>query len=230
MAGRGRGRGRGGGGALKELSAATQEADASYEWHTATASQPPLLFPPAPTPKPVQLSPDDCFEIQKLRDIRHHMLHMAHRLSFGARTKDIVRYSDKYNVKQSDVTSVWGSMTKMAPHAQALFPSELVENREAGRRDAARKKGGAVQGAPQLVAKWYNKKFSQLEERERRLASREGEPAKPPEPEKQDGLDSDGEHADEFDADLDADYTMDHYASDDDGMYDDGDGGGQQYE
>ena len=73
----------------------------------------------------------------------------------------------------------------------------------------------------------YNKKFSQLEERERRLASREdADTQKPPDVEKSQDFDSDAEQPDEFDADLDADYTMDHYASEDD-VDDDG---GEQYE
>ena len=173
MSARGRGRGRGrskrGAGQI-----AHSEGDVAYgSWSTGSSMPPPMLYPPLTSlPRPCERTEDDVFEIRKLRDLRHHMLHMAHRIARDPRSKDVERYSDKYRLSPGP-TSVWGSVSCVAARTPAVFPAELVLGRDTG-GEAGVHTTRVRSRTPNatLVPKWYEKKFSQLEEREKRTVER----------------------------------------------------------
>ena len=197
--------------------------------------QPPKLYPemqpeqmPRATP---QIDEADGFEIREMREMRHYMLNYGHRIKHEPSSKEVERYSDRYNHKLRP-TSVWGSVTAAAAHAHDIFPPELTRGRGAhdSAASAARSKT-PTNAVPKWYEQRYEKKFSQLEEREKRTEQRAGlaslERRRSMSFGERDGaddneFDADGEQGEE-DLDSENDYAM-NYADDDYGMGDGSDG------
>ena len=82
-----------------------------------------------------QIDEADGFEIREMREMRHYMLNYGHRIKHEPSSKEVERYSDRYNHKLRP-TSVWGSVTAAAAHA--LVGSAGDGGKRAAEADRAR--------------------------------------------------------------------------------------------
>lgn len=197
--------------------------------------QPPKLYPemqpeqmPRATP---QIGEAEGFEIREMREMRHYMLNYGHRIKHEPSSKELERYSDKYRHNLRP-TSVWGSITAAAAHAHAIFPAELTQGRgpSDGAKSSARSKT-PTNAVPKWYEQRYEKKFSQLEEREKRTEQRAGlaslERRRAMSFGEQDGADEnefDGDGEQEEELESENDYAIGFEGDDDYGMGDGSDG------
>jgi hypothetical protein len=206
--GRGGGRGRGGGtGGSRDLFRDTLEDLGLNHQEVEAGGQPLPLYPPIELPRAPELVDKDIKMVQNLRELDLRIQNSPFHLSRPKITKDIVRYSDRYNPSKLAPTEtlascLTGALSKTGDGA--YLPEELVGNRKTGGR-----KGGA-QAKTFISSKNFDLAFSILEAREKK-----GEEEAKENEDEQDAS-ADSQELDEEIDDEDDDYAKDHYMSGDD--------------
>eukprot|EP01041_Mallomonas_annulata_P005283 gene5283-10573_t len=169
---------------------------------------PPPLYPPISMQGPCRLSEDDLFCVQKMRDITHRFQSSPYHLVRKQEAKDIQRYSDQHRTSATKKVGLLDCINTSTDDAAKYIPFELLDGGGAmGGRIA-----GTMTAASDAAKRKDESAFLKLEQQERAGAGGAAQ-ARTNADGKEDGSDNELE--------LDADYGVDHYASDNDNSGDD---------
>mmetsp|Transcript_17374 Transcript_17374/g.17461 ORF Transcript_17374/g.17461 Transcript_17374/m.17461 type:complete len:217 (+) Transcript_17374:210-860(+) len=176
----------------------------------ADLNRPPDLFPPMSMQAPSRLSDEEQFCVQKMRDITTRFQLSPYYLARKTEENDIERYSDRIRKKAKTTAGLLECINTSSDDAARYIPFELLDGSEMGGRLA-----GTMNSSVPVKSKDLN--LSKLEEQERAG----GQDATGGNKGQNEGSDLEDEEEAEADWELDADYGVDHYASDNDHSGDD---------
>lgn len=172
-------------------------------------TKPLPLYPPISMQGPTKLNEEDQFSVQKMREITQRFQTSSYFLARKQEEQDIDRYSDKNRKKTTSTASLLECINTGSDDAARYIPFELLDSSMFSTSQA----GGA-----KLPSKRVDRNLTALEQQEKDGGTgARGE--KPNEG-------SDIEEEEEEEVEEDADYGVDHYASDGDN-YSGDEGGGE---
>lgn len=173
-------------------------------------SKPIPLFPNIAMQGPSKLTEDDIFCVLKMREITNRFQTSPYFQTRKTEEKDIKRYSDKYG-STKDELSVLDCINSSFEDSARYIPCELLDGNLIG---------GRIAGTMTAVDGSSLKKLQRLEQQE---LDGGGGRLKTAEEKKDGGGGSDNDLEDEMEneQELDDDYGVDHYASDNDNSGDD---------
>ena len=195
-------------------------------------SKPTQLYPPIGIKAPSALTDDESFHISSIREISHRMQNSHSYLVRKEKEIDIKRYSDRHKSSKESKDLI-SELYPATIDVKKYVPEELVQMNHFRKPGITRQPlGGAYKssrvGVNEGKATDLNG-LSLLEQQESELNVGVDTIAR----ERKDGAEDDddveineGEENDEFE--MDDDYGVDHYASDEGGISDGGDGGDRE--